>query len=840
MSALRLQFTLAARYLAGRKLRAFLTTLAIIFGVMIIFGLNGYLPTFMESYKQNMLATAGKVDISVTSKTGGSFAPEMIKKVRAVDGVAAATPLLKHTVVLPGKYAVNALTVVGLEPETAAEVRLYPVAKGRFLKTGDRNILCLSEDLARRLHLKVGDKFTLPSVSGMVTFRVVGLLAMQVLPGAEEVYVPLESVQEMLGEGSRINVIEASFEANADRTAVKKEIRSKIGTLYRLGTLATGTELFASIEIGQFALNMFGVFALIAGGFIILNTFRTVVAERRHDIGMLRAVGASRGTILGSFLAESLIQGIFGTAVGLIAGYGLTYGLSALINPIIEQYMHFTVGRPVFTVGIYVLSISLGLGVAVAGGLYPAVAATRITPLEALRPVVGEVHERRLGRAGILGFCIAGAAVFTLLTKNMGVVGLGVVLFLIGLILMAPAMVKPVARVFGVLIARILAREGMIAEGNMARQPGRAAITASAIMISMTIVVAMIGVATSIFTGINGYMDKSMGTDFLIMPQSLVLSGGNVGAGPALLKAIRETPGVGSVASLRLAKGELKGIPVQVIGIEPKSYAKMASFEFSKGGKTSDIYKLDKGRTLFVNGIFAAQNRVEPGDVVTLLTSEGKRHYKVAAVASDYLNAKISTAYISHHNLERDFHAKTDVLIMANLAKGAKVSEVKKKLEKTLSDYPAFSVLDSAGWRQNMRDTFNRSMFFYYFLIALLALPCLLALINTLTINIVARMREIGMLRAVGSTRRQVGRMILGESLLLSAMGTAFGLLAGVWLGYILVEAMNSSGFPLPYFFPWAGILIAIAAGLLFGVLASVLPAYQAAKVDIVSALHYE
>lgn len=841
MSALRLQFALAYRYLAGRKLRTFLTTLAIIFGVMIIFGLNGYLPTMMRSFKQNMLATAGKVDISVTSKTGSPFRPDVLKKIRAVDGVDTASPSLRQTVSLPvGKYAVNALGIVGLDPATAGKVRLYPVVKGRFLEKNDGNVICLGEQLAQKLDLKIGDKITLPSASGKTDFRVIGLLSLQSLPGIEEVFTPLNAAQGLLGDEGHINTIEIAAKPNTEIAVVKRELKSKIGTMYKLGALEAGTELFASLEIGQFIFNMFGTFALITGGFIILNTFRTAVAERRHDIGMLRAVGASRATILGSFLVESLFQGILGTGLGMIAGYGLNLSMSALINPMLESFLHFTIGKPVFTWDIYVLSISLGIGVAVLSGLYPAVTATRITPLEALRPVVGEVHERRLGWSGVLGLCLTGAAVVTLLTKNMGLSGLGVVLFIIGVVLMAPAMIKPIARVFGTLISLVMAREGRIAEGNMARQPGRAAITSSAIMISMTIVVALIGIMTSIFTGINGYMDKTMGTDFLVLPQSMVLSGGNVGANPKLLEDIRQTDGIRSATSLRLAKGELKGKPVQVIGIEPETYTSMASFEFSKGGRTEDIKKLDEGRWLIVNGIFSAQNGVSPGDTLPLLTLNGKKDYKVAAIGNDYLNAKLSTAYISQANLKRDYNATTDLLILANMDKGGKLSTVKKALDKTLAGYTAFTVFDSASWRKSMWETTNRSLYMMYFMVVILAFPALLALINTLTINIVARTRELGMLRAVGSTRRQVSRMILGESLMLSASGTAFGILGGIWLSYTLVGAMNESGFPMHYYFPWGGILTGITAGLLFGVLASWIPARQAAKMDIVTALHYE
>jgi len=165
---------------------------------------------------------------------------------------------------------------------------------------------------------------------------------------------------------------------------------------------------------------------------------------------------------------------------------------------------------------------------------------------------------------------------------------------------------------------------------------------------------------------------------------------------------------------------------------------------------------------------------------------------------------------------------------------------VRAALDVIIKPYPVFSLLESAQWRKTTRDALSGAMSTLTVLLWVLALPSLIALMNTLAINVIERTREIGMIRAVGGTQRQVGRMILAESLLLSAAGTAFGILAGVWLGYVLIGAVNVAGFVLPYYFPYLGVLLAIAVGLLFGVLAALLPARQAARVDIVRALQYE
>jgi putative ABC transport system permease protein len=359
-------------------------------------------------------------------------------------------------------------------------------------------------------------------------------------------------------------------------------------------------------------------------------------------------------------------------------------------------------------------------------------------------------------------------------------------------------------------------------------------------MIGMAIVVALLGVMSTLFAAVLGYIDKSLGSDFLVMPTSIVLSSGNIGAGPELAQAIAETPGVASVTTLRQASTQANGADLQLVGIDPVTYPAVSGLEFSAGEAGAAYAALQSGRAVIANGIYAAQHQVQVGDTLVFKTPEGDQNYEVVGIAVDYLNAKIATGYISQANLAADFHQLNDVLFLVNGAAGVDQSALYNSLQQMIDQYPAFTLLNAADWREEQEQIFNGAGAMLYTLMGLLALPSLIALINTLGINVIERTREIGMLRAVGGTRQQVRRLILIESLLLAIAGTAFGILAGVWLGYVLVEAMNSSGFVLAYAFPYAGVLTAVALGLIFGIIASLLPARQAARLDIVQALRYE
>ena len=281
-----------------------------------------------------------------------------------------------------------------------------------MLSPGDSGVTALGKTLAEQLNARVGSFVEIPTSRGMQRLRVIGILDTVSSAGTQEAYVTLSDAQRLFDEGSRVSEVEATFANGVDRAAVEARVRRKLGEDYVVGAIEAGSSLLASLQVSAFIFNMFGVFALAMGGFIILNTFRTVVAERRHDIGMLRAVGARRRTILGIFLAESLIQGVLGTAAGLVLGALMAIGLISAMSAYVGRLVNMQLGAPVFTGSSLVTAVVLGIGVTVLGALSPALAASRMTPLDALRPQIGEVEERQRGRRAWVGagILIASAA----------------------------------------------------------------------------------------------------------------------------------------------------------------------------------------------------------------------------------------------------------------------------------------------------------------------------------------------------------------------------------------------------------------------------------------------
>ncbi len=843
------QFLLAWRYLTGRKQRMILTTLAVVFGVAVLFGMNAMLPGMITAFRHSMITAAGKVDLSVSSKSNNPFDQSVMSAVQSIEGVSASTGILQRNIQIPASLGGTtdpltgsaAITLNGVDVASATLVRRYQVDQGRFLESTDTDQTVLSYNLATKMNLKVGDFLTIPSSEGTAKLEVVGVLNQITSSVVDEAFVTLPTAQKILGLPGQISTIDILLKGQVDKAKVEQDLLQALDGGFKIGAVEVGNELSAALQMGESIMWLFGIMALAMAAFIIFNTFRTVVAERRRDLGMLRAIGASRKTVMGLILTESLIQGIIGTALGLMLGYLLAYGILQGLAPVVEVFMRTKVGLPVITVQNLTASILLGIGFTVGSSYFPSRTAMKVTPMEALRPVTLAVERKKRLLRALLGFILIVISVIGVIVGELRLASFATLLFLVGLVLVIPVLVRPIANTFGKLLSLIFVREGNLAQGNLNRQPGRAAVTASSMMIGLAVTIAVIGLVTSVFDGFTKYLDKSLGADYLLMPSSLVLAGGNLGSAPEFAQKLEKLDGISGVTTLRLASTVTdSGAALQVIGIDPDDFPIISGLEFSKGDPQASFNALTGERAIIINGIFSASSGVKPGDNMTLDTPEGEKTYKVVGIAMDYLNAKLATGYISQANLEKDFHITTDILIMANRSAGADPAKVDAELKAAARDYPAFTLFDTQAFKDSQMEVFSSAMGLMYALVIMLAVPGLIAMANTLGISVIERTREIGMLRAVGSTQKQIKQMVFAESLLLSALGTSLGILVGLFLSYYLLKAIILSGFKLDFFFPGLGIVVAIAVGLLFGVIAAMVPARQAARTVIVEALRYE
>jgi putative ABC transport system permease protein len=369
------------------------------------------------------------------------------------------------------------------------------------------------------------------------------------------------------------------------------------------------------------------------------------------------------------------------------------------------------------------------------------------------------------------------------------------------------------------------------------------AITASATMLGLAVIVAMGGTVSSLTLTLSDLLKKSLGSDYLFIPPSIALWNSDMGANPDFANRLRAVAGMETVSTLRFANTQVNGQPASLLGIDPTAFQKVSGLQFQTNTLSSEAaayQALTDGRALIANGAFMALLKVQAGDTVQLVTPQGgTQSYRIVAVATDLLDAKVTTAFTSQANLATDFKTSEDIFIQVNLKPGANASAADQAIRAVAADYPQFSIIAGKGYIDTMMATINAAFAGVYLLLIMLALPSLIAMLNTLAIGVIERTRELGVLRAIGSTQKQVRRMVVTEAIILAGIGTAFGLAAGLYLGYVLVIGFGTI-FPLDYAFPTAGIIASIVIGLGFGALAAIVPARQAARLQIVQALRYE
>jgi putative ABC transport system permease protein len=823
---------MAWQYLKGRKLRTTLTTLAIVFGVALIFAMNLALPGAEKAFQQSMEAESKGVDLSVSSLTGEAFAPQGPTALLAqTDGVEAVTGVLRRRIILPKTQQFGDITqieLVGVDLATVSAVHKYDLRDGRFIETDGEAVV--APDIA-----KTGETITVVTAAGLKPYTVVGVLK----DGGftPRVLVTLVDAQTALNDPGLVNLLEVGFTPGVNKDKLTAQIKKTLGDQYLYN--ATADDQFAAMKVAYMIFSLFGVIALFLGGFLIYNTFRTVVIERRRDLAMLRAIGATRRQITQMILIESLLQGLVGALIGLIVGYLMVAGMTALVDVAWEQFaaqLNFSV---VVTPRAFVVPVGLGVFFTLIAGYWPAQRAGRTSPLEALRPSSGSDVQRAARWGLVLGMSLMGIAVLMLLGSAKTTIA-GAVLFLVGTVIAGPGLVVPAARLFNPLLTLWFAREGDLARGNMVRQPGRAAITASTLMIGLATFILVAAVVTG-FKGLTKRLvDKSFSSDILVMPTTIGAYSSIVGADENTVDELRALPDVEQVADLRHAASSYNGQRLEVYGIDPQVYPLVSPMLFTEGESAQAYTKLETGRTAILNPVAALLLGVGVGDTFEMPTLEGKQPYQIVGIASDLLNFKLATIFISQDSLKADFNKTETILMMVNIKPGADTQTVADEIKQVLRDYPQFDVEVTSDYRATLENLMSAGMNAFYFLGILIMIPAALGLLNTLTINVLERTREIGIVRAVGGSRTQVRRIVIAEALLLCLFGAAVGVLAGVMLSYGFTMAFSLIGWELDYVFPVMGVIAAIVIAILLALFSSILPARNAARLDIIRALQYE
>jgi putative ABC transport system permease protein len=574
---------------------------------------------------------------------------------------------------------------------------------------------------------------------------------------------------------------------------------------------------------------VFAVVALLVGGFIIFNTFFITVAQRTRENALLRAIGASRRQVLAAVLLEALGIGLVASAIGLVAGIPLAAGLKALLAAF---GFDIPAGGIVLATSSAVVAFSAGVIVTLLAALSPSRKAAKVPPVAAMRDVaVGSTGYGSKQRIFVgLGILALGAAallygLFGDPGNALAIVGLGVLLVFFGVAALGRTVALPLSRVIGLPLPRLRGIAGQLARENAMRNPKRTAATASALMIGVGLVSFITIFAASTKASFSNTVDEAFSGDFI------ATSGQNGvgGVSPEFTTRVNELPEIEEAGGLRAGLAEIDGDPQQVLAPSREVFD---IFDVEPvAGSPDDL----DATSIAVFDNVADDKGLSIGDRVPVdFTETGPQEMTVAMIYGD--NAAAGDWLVGTDAFTANFPDQKDVQVFMKKADGVPADDALAAVEDVAAGYPGVDVLDQTEYKEEQMGFVDQMLGLVYALLALAIIIALLGIGNTLALSIVERTRELGLLRAVGMTRKQLRSAIRWESVIIAVQGALLGLVIGVFFGWALVTALEDEGLNT-FTVPVLSLVVVVVLAALAGVVAAVMPARRAARLDVLRAI---
>ncbi len=842
------------RNLFARKLRLLLSAFAIVLGVAFVAGtliftnaMGGAFDDIIEGSTADVeVAFKGANDFD-SGQDNRTFPGSVAAKLEALPEVASASPQnVLQTVFVIGKdgkvIGGNGPPGLAFNPTKAESLTGKPIlslTRGEYPSGPDQ--VALDVDAAEKGDFKVGDTVELATpgqppvmkakLTGLVEFGSGGLngatlsvfddkFMQERFFGGRDVYT---SVSLNAADG-----VSQTELANAAKKVLPAGLVARTGDDYVEENKADLDEVLGFL---QTFLLVFAAVSLIVGIFIIINTFSILVAQRSRELALLRAMGASRRQVNLSVLLEAIAVGLIGSTVGLGVGYLLALGLRWLFG-----VFGLDLSRADFpmTWSAVFWSYVVGVGVTAVAALLPARRASRIAPMAALRDDVA-LPESTVRRRVVIGtvLVLLGAAAIALGLGNDGTwalqsIGGGILLVIVGVYIMAAFLGQPVLLLFGAVYRRLFGMVGRLAAQNALRNPRRTGATASALMFGLALMSMMSIFGSSASASTDAAIGKTLTSQFII--SNVVQQPFS----PDVAEQVRRLDGVSGVTQLRSAFPDLKGGgSAWTVGVDPKAFG----LAFSVPTVAGSFENLKPG-TVAISEAQAKSKGFRVGDSITMKFQA--KDIKLRVVALFPSNPAVPGDYVvTPDTLEQGGLAPLDAMVMVTKEKGASTDAVRKEIEGVVKDLPTVTVKDPEGFAAEQKEQVNQFLYLIYGLLGLSVIIAILGVINTLSLSVIERTREIGLLRAVGVTRRQLRTMIRLESVVVAVLGGVLGTVLGVAFGASMVSALEEDGLT-DLAIPWsllAGFLLLAAVA---GVLAAALPARRAARQDVLKAIGAE
>ena len=839
---------ISLRSVLSHKLRLALTAIAVVLGVAFASGMlmltNALDRTFLdifESSAQDVLVTPEPAVATDITRNDGDQAPllvgdALVAAVRGVPGVAAAGGGISSN----GAYLIGAdgevVGAVGppaLGVDWSAEEELLPatIVEGRAPRDAFDVVVDRASFLA--LGLAIGDPLVVLTPQGQVDTTLVGVFRFGEtggLAGATITAFRPDTAQRLFAAPGQWQYIAAATAEGYTDEEVAAAVADVVGDGYLVQTRQQQVEASAGalregLGFLTYILLGFAGISLFVAAFLIYNTFSMLVAARGREMALLRAVGATRGQVLGSVLVEAVLLGLAAAVVGVAVGYGLAASLKAGVAAL---GLGLTAGISPTPASI-VVAVALGLSITVISAVAPALRAARIRPLEALRQAATSPDRpsRPVTVLGLLALVVAAVLFGPSLTAeepSAGRTAIGALALLLAAILLAPVLAVTFARLMTPLMSLVGGVSGRIAGRNAARSPRRVAATASALIVGLALVSGITVVVASAQRSVETLLDSAFGADLVVSTPTGQPFATGIG------DQIEQIDGVEHVLRQSSGPASLDGdtVSVTAIGGGPVSSV------FTVNTMSGDLDALGPG-TIALSADFAKDRGLGVGDSVPLLFPSGEqRSFEVVAVYES--NVLLFGPVISLGDYREVGGAAQDTVLLVTIDDGADASQVVAQVEEAAAANPLLQVADQTAVKEQNTAQLNQLLYIIYAMLALSIIIAALGVVNTMVLSVLERTRELGMLRAVGAGRRQVRRMVRWEAVLVSMLGALAGVGIGLLAGTGLQRALAPFGID-QLVIPSGTVAVLLLAALVIGVLGAWFPARRATKLNILESI---
>jgi putative ABC transport system permease protein len=840
--------------LLAHKLRLAATALAIVLGVSFVAGTYVLTDTITASFDTLFKQVTQGIDVAVRSQeTFGGFdtgevrdpmPEEVLNEVKGVDGIRVAEGSVTGYAQLVGKDG-KAVTTGGAPSLGVSLSQGTAFSAGSTIRSGrlpsGPGELVVDAKTATDTGYKVGDRVKVLFQGPAKTFTVSGIIGFgqaDNLGGARLVGFDLATAQELLNRNGKFDEIDAAAAEGVTPEQLRDRVRAVLDPRYEVLTgaeLAEDTAAQINDTIGRFlstALLAFAFVSLLVGGFLIFNTFTIIVAQRTRELALLRCLGASRRQVMSSVLLESLIVAVIASLVGLGLGVLIASGLKALLSTFL--------GGDIPTTGIQfqprtvIVSLAVGVIITVLAALLPALKATRVPPVAALQPETAFAPTGFRKRRIVLGVLVTVVGIALLLAglfrpegNRLVNVASGAVVVFFGVAILSPLIARPLARLIGWPFARAFRLPGSLARQNAMRNPRRTASTAAALMIGLALVAFVSIFAASIKASTTKTLEDTVSADYILFNDQFQPFS------PEAAQRLAQQPELAAVAGMRIGPWKLNGAGKSLFAVDPAAYSQVVKTETTAGS----LDALASGG-LAVKDTVAKANGWTVGENVAMeFPRTGVQQIPVKAIYTD--NQLNGDYLLALSDYERNYSDQADSQILVKAAPGVAPADSRAAVDRVMADFPNVTVRDQAEFRDQQARQIDQIINLFYSLLGLAILIALFGIVNTLGLSIFERIRELGLLRAVGATRAQLRSMIRWEAVIIAVLGAVLGLAVGVFFGWTIVRALASQGIS-EFTLPAGQLLLFVVAAGLAGILAAVLPGRRAAKVDVLRAITTE